>query len=147
VPDREDERPDREDDREPDREDERPDREDDLVPDRDEERVRDRDEDDERLDREDDEREPDRPRVDLLDPDRERPLLLARELFRDEERLARRGERRWSEGISDLTTSLTRRCSSAFRNFAIRSSSRRMLLASWAVSRSPTASASDSSRV
>ena len=49
---------------------------------------------------------------------------------------------RWSRGISARTSSLTKRVSSASRNLAMRSSSRRTALASCAVSRSPTASAS-----
>jgi hypothetical protein len=68
----------------------------------------------------------------------------------DRLRLVLRRERvfvRSSRGISARTTSLTRRPSSESRNFAIRSSSRRMLRASWAVSRSPTSVASVSIRL
>jgi hypothetical protein len=76
----------------------------------------------------------------LLEPlelDRDRLLALRRE----------RGLARSSRGISARTTSLTSRSSSESRNFAIRSSSRRMLLASCAVSRSPTAVANVSIRL
>src|SRR5205807_10616067 len=48
---------------------------------------------------------------------------------------------RWSRGTCLRTTSLTSRTSSASRYFAIRSSSRRLALASWAVARSPASSA------
>jgi hypothetical protein len=54
---------------------------------------------------------------------------------------------RSSRGISARTTSLTRRPSSESRNFAMRSSSRLMLRASCAVSRSPTSVASVSMRL
>ena len=62
------------------------------------------------------------------------------------EPFARRTDRRCSRGMSALMTSLTNRFSSASRNLAMRSSSRRILLANWAVSRSPTSSARASSR-
>jgi hypothetical protein len=72
--------------------------------------------------------------------------LLGRELL-DRRPVRRPPLARWSRGISALTTSLTRRFSSASRNFAMRSSSRRIDLASWAVSRSPTSVASASMRL
>lgn len=59
----------------------------------------------------------------------------------------RRGWARWSLGTSALTSALTSRGSSPVRYLAIRSSSPRMLLASRAVSRSPTSSAKASMRV
>ena len=74
--------------------------------------------------------------------------LLVRERDVLPDRLEREREvARWSRGMSDRTISLTRRPSSEVRNFAIRSSSRRMLRASWAVSRSPTSAANTSIRV
>ena len=76
-----------------------------------------------------------------LPPVRERDRLAER-LVREDRAVAR-----WSRGMSARTTSLTSRPISARRNLAIRSSSRRMLLASCAVSRSPTAVASVSMRV
>jgi hypothetical protein len=59
----------------------------------------------------------------------------------------RDGLARWSRGTSSLTSALTSRGSSADKNFAIRSSSRRVRLASCAVSRSPTSLAKVSMRV
>jgi hypothetical protein len=108
--------------------------------------------------------EPDELRLRLeLDPepeperDRDEPEFeLERELLDrallDRAPLDRREVRRpplarWSRGISAFTTSLTRRFSSASRNLAMRSSSRRIDLASWAVSRSPTSVASASMRL
>ena len=86
----------------------------------------------------------------LLDPDDDRvrlperpPLELRLELRVELDRLL---VERSSRGISARTISLTSRVNSALRNFAIRSSSRRMLLASWAVSRSPTSPANVSMR-
>ena len=130
-----------------------------AEPDRDEpERVEpDRDE----VDRDEPERdelervEPEREEPELRDVVRERlPEALARLLVRERDRLVERLGRdrrelvaRWSRGMSARTTSLTSRPISARRNLAIRSSSRRMLLASCAVSRSPTAVASVSMRV
>jgi len=130
-----------------------------AEPDRDEpERVEpDRDE----VDRDEPERdelervEPEREEPELRDVVRERlPEVLARLLVRERDRLVERLERdrrelvaRWSRGMSARTTSLTSRPISARRNLAIRSSSRRMLFASCAVSRSPTAVASASMRL
>jgi hypothetical protein len=54
---------------------------------------------------------------------------------------------RCSRGISAFTSSLTRRVCSLSRNLAMRSSSRRMVLASFAVSRSPTSLANASIRL
>jgi hypothetical protein len=54
---------------------------------------------------------------------------------------------RWSLGISTLTTAFTSRVISALRNFAMRSSSRRIDFANCAVSLSPTSIASVSIRV
>lgn len=71
---------------------------------------------------------------------------VERERLEDVDRRRDR-EGRWSRGISVRTMSLTSRPSSDVRNFAIRSSSRRMLRASWAVSRSPTSVAKISIRV
>ena len=71
-------------------------------------------------------------------------LALVRRVVR---RRGRVPPARSERGISALTSSLTKRVSSASRNLAIRSSSRRMLLASWAVSRSPTSVANASRRV
>jgi hypothetical protein len=114
-------------------------------------------------DREPVDRDPLLERVPLLDRE---PLVerepLDRELLdREDERLVVRPEElelrellvrlvvrlrlvvaRWLAGISARASSLTSRVSSAPRNFAIRSSSRRIDLASWAVSLSPTVSAS-----
>jgi hypothetical protein len=84
---------------------------------------------------------------------RERALeRLVPPLVPERDRVVVRRERRrvlarWSRGISARTISLTRRPSSDWRNLAIRSSSRRMLRASCAVSRSPTSVAKTSSRV
>jgi hypothetical protein len=70
------------------------------------------------------------------------------ELRRDPDlRPERPEDARWSLGISALTTAFTSRGSSASRNFAIRSSSRRIDLASCAVSLSPTSLAKVSIRV
>jgi hypothetical protein len=77
----------------------------------------------------------------LREVDRERLLELLERL------VLRRLVARWSRGISARTISLTRRSSSDERNLAMRSSSRRMLRASCAVSRSPTAVANTSMRV
>lgn len=77
----------------------------------------------------------------LVDRDRPEDLELLLELERRVERRRRVVLARWARGTSARTTSLTRRPSSASRNLAIRSSSRLIALASWAVSRSPTASA------
>ncbi len=76
-------------------------------------------------------------------------LELRDELAPVRERLLLRRvpEERWSRGISARTTSLTSRVSSASRNFAIRSSSRRIARASCAVSLSPTSLASVSNRL
>ena len=63
------------------------------------------------------------------------------ELRREDER---RAVRRSAAGISSWATAFVSCGISFSRNFAIRSSSRRMLRASFAVSLSPTASASDS---
>lgn len=73
----------------------------------------------------------------------ERPLELERLLDREllEERRRRLVVALSALGISVRATSLTSRPSSASRNLAMRSSSRLIDLASWAVSRSPTASA------
>jgi hypothetical protein len=109
----------------------------------------------EEFDREELERElPDRERPLELDRlvERERPLdrelpldrdelLEPRERVRLEERRRRVVVARSDLGTSARTTSLTRRPSSASRNFAIRSSSRLIDFASCAVSRSPTVSA------
>src|SRR6187551_1835617 len=91
-------------------------------------------------------REGDDVRADLpvLDCDLLREVRRGRVLAPD--CLERRSEGRCSRGMSALTTSLTNRLSSASRNLAMRSSSRRILLANWAVSRSPTSSARASSR-
>jgi hypothetical protein len=99
--------------------------------------------------------EPEREDPELRDVVRERlPELLARLLVRERDRPLERLERerrvlvaRWSRGMSARTTSLTSRPISVRRNLAIRSSSRRMLFASCAVSRSPTSVASVSMRV
>lgn len=108
-------------------------------------------------DRDDDVERDDPDREALERPDVERGRFaderLVESLVRARDRLVERVDRerrvvaRWSRGISARTTSLTSRSISARRNFAIRSSSRRMLRASWAVSRSPTAVASVSMRV
>jgi hypothetical protein len=68
----------------------------------------------------------------------EREVLLERDRLLDRRRLV---EARSERGTSARTTSFTSRPSSASRNFAIRSSSRLIDLASCAVSLSPTASA------
>lgn len=79
------------------------------------------------------------PPVDRDELDRDRPPdELERERLRARRRVV---VARSARGTSARTTSLTRRPSSASRNFAIRSSSRLIALASCAVSRSPTASA------
>lgn len=88
------------------------------------------------------ERPPDERLLELELVERDRPdvpeLLLERLRLLDRRRVvAARSER----GISARTTSLTSRPSSASRNFAMRSSSRLIALASRAVSLSPTASA------
>ena len=92
----------------------------------------------------------DEPLRDLLDELVDRPFEELRELLdeRRELELDRRRElpplRRSAAGISSRATAFAS-CSICFaRNFAIRSSSRRMVRASFAVSLSPTVSASDS---
>ncbi len=97
--------------------------------------------------------EPDLARVELdfvrVEPDFERPFDELLELLLDERRELdeRRDDdplRRSAAGISSRATAFAS-CAICFsRNFAIRSSSRRMLRASLAVSLSPTVSASDS---
>jgi hypothetical protein len=84
----------------------------------------------------------------------EPPLRLRpedRDWLEAELELLRRRERpepaRWSRGISARTSALTSRVSSESRNFAMRSSSRRMDRASCAVSRSPTSVENASSRL
>jgi hypothetical protein len=67
---------------------------------------------------------------------------VVREVRRDRPESAR-----WSRGISALTSSFTSRFSSASRNLAIRSSSRRIDFASCAVSLSPTSVANVSTRL
>ena len=84
-----------------------------------------------------------------VEPDFERPFDELLELLLDERRELdeRRDDdplRRSAAGISSRATAFAS-CAICFsRNFAIRSSSRRMLRASFAVSLSPTVSASDS---
>jgi hypothetical protein len=70
-----------------------------------------------------------------------------RELDDVDRRPERRGLARWSLGTSALTRAFTSRGSSPVRYLAMRSSSVRMLLASFAVSRSPTSLANVSMRV
>jgi hypothetical protein len=124
-----------------------------LEPDRDA-LARERDEDDPLDLRDAEARLPD-PLFDLLDePLRDlldellRELVELRELLDERRELERRRElpplRRSAAGISSRATAFAS-CSICFaRNFAIRSSSRRMERASFAVSLSPTVSASDS---
>ena len=92
----------------------------------------------------------DEPLRDLLDELVDRPFEELRELLdeRRELELDRRRElpplRRSAAGISSRATAFASCSICLARNFAIRSSSRRMVRASFAVSLSPTVSASDS---
>jgi len=125
--------PERERDDEPEPDDDARERDDDDPERDDEERLRDEDD----PDRDDELRERDPPEL-LLDELRE---LLEERRLDDRRRVP---PLRSAAGISSRATAFAS-CSICFsRNFAIRSSSRRMLRASFAVSLSPTVSASDS---
>jgi len=81
------------------------------------------------------------------DARRERDVARAAVRREPDRRRERPESARCSRGISALTTALTSRPSSASRNFAMRSSSRRIDFANWAVSRSPTSVARVSMRL
>jgi hypothetical protein len=84
---------------------------------------------------------------DAADVRRERADALAEVRRERDVRRERPESARWSRGISALTSAFTSRVNSASRNFAMRSSSRRIDLASCAVSRSPTSLARVSIRL